>query len=54
MFDPEIILMALKNTKTKDGAKRAIKQVEPIYAEIENSFQGPQIYVELQRLHALR
>jgi hypothetical protein len=53
MLKTEIILKALKNTTTKEGAKRAIKQVEPIYSEIENSFQGPQIYAELQRLHTL-
>jgi hypothetical protein len=49
----EIILEALRNTTTKEGAIRAIKQVEPLYEELENSFQGPAIYAELQRLHAV-
>ena len=53
MYNPELILAALKNTTTTEGAKRAIKQVEPIYEEIENSFFGPQIYAELQRLRTL-
>lgn len=53
MLNPEIILEALKNTTTKEGAKRAIAQVEPIFEDIENSFFGPQIYAELQRLKQL-
>jgi hypothetical protein len=53
MMSPELILQSLKNTSTLEGAKRAIEQVEPIYEEIENSFFGPQIYSELQRLHLL-
>lgn len=52
-MSPEEIVIALKNTTTKEGAKRAISQVEPIYEQIENSFFGPQIYTELQRLHHL-
>jgi hypothetical protein len=53
IFSPELVLHALKNTSSVNGAKRAIDQVEPIYEELENSFQGPQIHAELQRLHLL-
>jgi len=51
MISPELILQALKNTSSVEGAKRAVLQVESVYLEIENSFFGPQIYAELQRLH---
>jgi hypothetical protein len=50
---PETILTALRNTTTPEGATRALKEVEPIYSQIENSFQGPAIYAEIQRLRAL-
>ncbi len=53
MLDSEVVLQALKNTTTIEGAKRAIAQVEPIFSEVESSFQGPQIYAELQRLHEM-
>ena len=50
MLNPENILAALRNTNTRTGAKRALKQVEPIYADLESSFFGPAIWIEIQRL----
>ena len=52
-MNPETILAALANTNTVEGARRALKQVEPIYPDIENSFFGPAIWAELQRLREL-
>ncbi|MCW4008521.1 MAG: hypothetical protein NWF09_07545 [Candidatus Bathyarchaeota archaeon] len=53
-YNLELILTALKNTKTVEGAKKAIAQVEAIYeSEIEGSFFEPQIHAELQRLKEL-
>jgi hypothetical protein len=49
----EEILEALRNTTTLQGAERALAEIEPIYADLESSFQGPQIYVEIQRLREL-
>ena len=53
LFNAELILTALKNTKTVKGAKKATKQINAIYPQIEGSFYTPQIKAELDRLQKL-
>jgi len=52
-IDLEALLTALRNTKTKQGAKRALREILPIWEEIESSFFGPAIWAELSRLKEL-
>jgi len=53
LYNAELILTALKNTKTIKGAKKALKQINAIYPQIEGSFYTPQIIAELDRLQKL-
>ena len=52
-YNVEVFLAALKNTTTKQGAKRALKTMQKIYPQIEGSFYAPQIKAELDRLQTL-